>query len=58
MDRNPSANAGDTGSILGLERSHIPWSNYFHVPQVLKPKCSYKDLAQPKKKKKRERCRA
>ena len=52
MDRNPSANAGDTGSILGLEISHIPWSNYFHVPQVLKPKCSYKDLAQPKKKKK------
>ena len=52
MDRNPPANAGDTGSILGLKRFHIPWSNYFHVPQLLKPKCSNRDSAQPKKKKK------
>ena len=25
--KNPSANAGDTGSIPGLGRSHMPWSN-------------------------------
>ena len=24
---NPPANAGDTGSIPGLGRSHMPWSN-------------------------------
>ena len=25
--KNPPANAGDTGSIPGLGRSHMPWSN-------------------------------
>ena len=25
--KNPPANAGDTGSSPGLERSHMPWSN-------------------------------
>ena len=25
--KNPSANAGDTGSIPGPERSHMLWSN-------------------------------
>ena len=25
--RNPPANAEDTGSIPGLGRSHMPWSN-------------------------------
>ena len=25
--KNPSANAGDMGSIPGLGRSHMPWSN-------------------------------
>ena len=25
--KNPPANAGDTGSIPGPERSHMPWSN-------------------------------
>ena len=25
--KNPSANAGDTGSSPGLGRSHMPWSN-------------------------------
>ena len=24
--KNPPANAGDTGSIAGLGRSHMPWS--------------------------------
>ena len=25
--KNPPANAGDTGSIPALGRSHMPWSN-------------------------------
>ena len=25
--KNPPANAGDTGSIPGPGRSHMPWSN-------------------------------
>ena len=32
---NPPANAGDTGSIPDLERSHMWWSNYVRVPQLL-----------------------
>ena len=32
---NPPANAGDTGSILGPGRSHMPQSNEAHVPQLL-----------------------
>ena len=35
--KNPPANAGDTGSIPGPGRSHMPWSNKSHVPQLLKP---------------------
>ena len=27
VDKNPPANAGDTGSILGSEGSHMPHSN-------------------------------
>ena len=27
MVKNPSANAGDPGSIPGSERSHMLWSN-------------------------------
>ena len=33
--KNPPANAGDTGSSLGLGRSHMPQSNYASVPQLL-----------------------
>ena len=29
------ANAGDTGSSPGLERSHMPWSNWAREPQLL-----------------------
>ena len=25
--KNPPANAGDTGSISGPERFHVPWNN-------------------------------
>ena len=35
MVENPPANAGDTGSIPGLGRSLLPWSNKAHVPQLL-----------------------
>ena len=33
--KNPPANAGDMDSSPGLGRSHMPWSNYAHVPQLL-----------------------
>ena len=33
--KNPPANAGDTGSIPGPGRSHMPQSNKAHVPQLL-----------------------
>ena len=34
--KNLPANAGDTGSIPGLGRSHMPWSSKAHVPHLLK----------------------
>ena len=33
--KNPPTNAGDTGSTPDLERSHMWWSNYVRVPQLL-----------------------
>ena len=33
--KNPPFNAGDTGSSPGPGRSHMPWSNKAHVPQLL-----------------------
>ena len=33
--KNPLANGGAIGWILGLERSHMPLSNKVHVPQLL-----------------------
>ena len=33
--KNPPANAGDTGSIPGLGRFHMPQSNSARVPQLL-----------------------
>ena len=33
--KNPPTNAGDTGSIPGPGRSHMPQSNKAHVPQLL-----------------------
>ena len=33
--KNPPANAGDTGSIPGPGRSHVPRSNKARVPQLL-----------------------
>ena len=34
--KNLPANAGDTGSIPGLERFHRLWSNKAHVPHLLR----------------------
>ena len=33
--RNPPANAGDMGSSHGPGRSHVPWSNWACLPQLL-----------------------
>ena len=32
---NPPASAGDTGSSPGLGGSHMPWSGWARVPQLL-----------------------
>ena len=32
---NPPASSGDTGLIPGRGRSHMPWINEAHVPQLL-----------------------
>ena len=37
---NPPANAGDTGSIPGLGRSHMPRGNWARVPQLLSPRAA------------------
>ena len=37
VDKNPPANAGDVGSILGLGRSPMSWSNKVCAPQLLSP---------------------
>ena len=34
VDKNPPANARDTGSIHGLGRSHFPQSNQAQAPQL------------------------
>ena len=47
VDKNPPANTGDTGLIPGLERFHMPWSNW---AQALEPMnltywtCTHKGL--------------
>ena len=33
--KNPPASAGDAGSSPGPGRSHMPWSNWSHAPQLL-----------------------
>ena len=37
VDKNPPANAGDTGSIPGPGRPHMLQGNNGHVPQLLNP---------------------
>ena len=34
MVKNPPANAGGTGSILGLRRSHMTWGYLACAPQL------------------------
>ena len=36
--KDPPTNAGDTGSIPGPGKFHMPWGNSAHTPQPLKPK--------------------
>ena len=33
--KNTPVSAEDTGSIPGPGRSHVPWSNHAHAPQLL-----------------------
>jgi len=35
MVKDPPTNTGDMGSIPGPGGSHMPWSNYARVPQLL-----------------------
>ena len=37
MVKDPPANAGDTGPIPVLGKSHVPWGNQARAPQLLKP---------------------
>ena len=37
--KKPPANAGNSGSITGPGRSHVPRGNQAHVPKLLKPEC-------------------
>ena len=39
MDKNPPANAGDTGSIPGLGRLHMSQSSWARAPQILSVRC-------------------
>ena len=42
-----SSNAGDTGSIPDLERSHMPRSSEIHVPQLLSQCSRVQELQLP-----------
>ena len=46
--KNPSANAGDTGSSPGLRRSHMPRSNWAHAPQLLSPRATTTEARMPR----------
>ena len=39
VDKTPPVNAGNTGSIPGLGRVHMPWNNQAHRPRLLKLEC-------------------
>ena len=45
---NLPANAGDTGSSPGLGRSHMPWSNWAHAPQLLSPRATTTEACMPR----------
>ena len=44
MVKNPSANARDTGSMLGLGRFHVLQSKKSHVPPLLSPRSRAHEL--------------
>ena len=46
--KNPSANAGDTGSIPGLGRSHMSWSNEARAPQLLSLRATTTEARAPR----------
>ena len=46
--KNPPANAGDTGSILDLGGSYMPWRSSPYSPQLKKSSHSSQDPAEPK----------
>ena len=42
--KNLPCNARDTGSIPGPRRSHMPWGNWAHVPQLMSPGSGAQEL--------------
>ena len=48
MVENPPANAGDTGSIPGPGRSHMPQSNEARVPQLLSLRAATTEARAPR----------
>ena len=47
VDKNPPANAGDTGSIPVLGRSHMPQRNWARVPPLLSPSAATTETHAP-----------
>ena len=48
VDKKLPANAGDTGSIPGPGRFHIPWSNQTQAPQLLSPRAATAKACMPR----------
>ena len=48
MVKNLPANAGDTGLIPGLGRSHMPQSNLAHEPQLLSLRATTTEACVPR----------
>ena len=48
MDENPPVDAGDTGSIPGLERFHTPQGNWANEPQLLSPCAATSEAHRPR----------
>ena len=45
--KNPPASAGDTGSIPGPGRSHVPWNNEACAPQLPSPQAASTEACTP-----------
>ena len=52
---NPPCNAGDTGSIPDLGRSHMPPVNRARVPQLLRPSAAMSELVLHERKHRNEK---